>query len=66
MADDELYVELFIENEKLQKRVAELEANNAGLLKANLRLRDQVMSLQLKISRVYDALDTHAARKALE
>ena len=26
MADDELYIELFIENEQLHKRIAELEA----------------------------------------
>ena len=27
MADDELYIELFIENEQLHKRIAELEAD---------------------------------------
>lgn len=55
MADDELYIELFIENEQLHKRIAELEA----ALREALDYIDVCNDLAIHIGKILEKKDVY-------
>ena len=56
MADDELYVELFIESEELRKRIAELEA---ALREALDYIDDPYNDLAIHIGKILEKKDVY-------